>query len=81
MEISYWKGKRIRFRAPVAEDIIIFDSLDDSILQNMDSIAFPRTQAQLEEWIEEISQGASENSHDFYCIASLVSSRKADCVA
>ncbi|TQR46140.1 GNAT family N-acetyltransferase [Paenibacillus popilliae] len=69
MNISYWKGKRIRLRTPVADDIVIFDSLDDSILQNMDSIAFPRTQAQMEEWIEQISQGASENSHDFYWIA------------
>ncbi|WCR28535.1 GNAT family N-acetyltransferase [Paenibacillus thiaminolyticus] len=67
--ISYWKGAAVQLRAPDTEDIHVFESLDDAILQSHDSIAFPRTKAQIEEWMEQISQGASKDSDDFFWIA------------
>ncbi|TQR35346.1 N-acetyltransferase [Lysinibacillus sphaericus] len=69
MKVSYWRGAKIRLRAPKSKDIHIFENLDDDILKNLDSIAFPRTNQQIEEWINEISQGASTDSDDFYWIA------------
>lgn len=69
MEVSYWSGEKIRLRAPEKNDFNLFESLDDEILKNLDSIAFPRTKEQIEEWINNISQGATENSDDFYWIA------------
>lgn len=69
MKVSYWRGEKIRLRAAKSEDIHIFENLDDDILKNLDSIAFPRTNQQIEEWINEISQGASTDSDDFYWIA------------
>ncbi|MFJ8518120.1 hypothetical protein [Lysinibacillus xylanilyticus] len=66
MKVSYWRGEKIRLRAPKSEDIHIFENLDDDILKNLDSVAFPRTNQQIEEWINEISQGASSESDDFY---------------
>ncbi|WII40173.1 hypothetical protein [Paenibacillus thiaminolyticus] len=56
--ISYWKGAAVQLRAPDTENIHVFESLDDAILQSHDSIAFPRTKAQIEEWMEQILQGA-----------------------
>lgn len=69
MKVSYWNGEKIRLRAPKKEDIHLFESLDDEILKNLDSIAFPRTKEQIEEWINNISQGASTDCDDFYWIA------------
>lgn len=69
MHITYWKGAAVQLRAPDTEDIHVFEDLDDAILQSHDSIAFPRTKAQIEEWMEQISQGASQDSDDFFWIA------------
>lgn len=69
MKLSYWCGDKIRLRAPKSEDIHMFEHLDGDILKNLDSIAFPRTNQQIEEWINEISKGASTESDDFYWIA------------
>ncbi|MDC2866361.1 GNAT family N-acetyltransferase [Bacillus sp. BP-3] len=69
MKVTYWSGNKVRLRAPQKEDIHLFKELDDEILKNLDSIAFPRTEEQIEEWISEISKGASTDCDDFYWIA------------
>ncbi|MED4531839.1 GNAT family protein [Metabacillus fastidiosus] len=69
MKVSYWRGKKIQLRSPKKEDIHLFETLDDEILKNLDSIAFPRTKEQIEEWINNISQGVSNNCDNFYWIA------------
>lgn len=53
MAITYWTGKNLTLRAIQPEDIVIFDSLDDEILRNMDSLHFPRSANSMREWVEE----------------------------
>ena len=69
MKVTYWSVNKVRLRAPQKEDIRLFEDLDDEILKNLDSIAFPRTKEQIEEWIVNISKGSSTDSDDFYWIA------------
>ncbi|MFD3449761.1 GNAT family N-acetyltransferase [Microbacteriaceae bacterium 4G12] len=69
MKVSYWSGEKVRLRAPKQEDIQISEDLDDEILKNLDSIAFPRTREQIEKWIHDISQDVSSESDDFFWIA------------
>ncbi|MGM7635208.1 GNAT family N-acetyltransferase [Bacillus sp. Hm123] len=53
MTMAYWTSKNITLRAVQPDDIVIFDLLDDDILRNMDSLHFPRSMAQMQEWVEE----------------------------
>ena len=69
MKSAYWLGNKIKLRAPSKEDIHIFDTLDHDILKNLNSISFPRTRIQIQEWIDTISKTPSNESDDFYFIA------------
>lgn len=53
MAVTYWTGENLTLRAIQPEDIVIFDSLDDEILRNMDSLHFPRSANNMREWVEE----------------------------
>lgn len=53
MAVTYWTGENLTLRAIQPEDIVIFESLDDEILRNMDSLHFPRSANKMREWIEE----------------------------
>lgn len=53
MAVTYWTGENLTLRAIQPEDIVIFDSLDDEILRNMDSLYFPRSANNMREWVEE----------------------------
>lgn len=53
MVVTYWAGQNLTLRAIQTEDIVIFESLDDEILRNMDSLHFPRSVDKMREWIEE----------------------------
>ncbi|AHN21046.1 GNAT family N-acetyltransferase [Lysinibacillus varians] len=53
MVVTYWAGQNLTLRAIQPEDIVIFESLDDEILRNMDSLYFPRSVDKMREWIEE----------------------------
>ena len=69
MKSAYWLGNKIKLRAPSKEDIHIFDTLDHDILKNLNSISFPRTRIQIQEWIDTISKTPLNESDDFYFIA------------
>lgn len=51
--VTYWTGKNITLRAIQPEDIVIFESLDNETLRNMDSLHFPLSKTKMEEWVEE----------------------------
>ncbi|RAS75546.1 GNAT family N-acetyltransferase [Priestia endophytica] len=68
MKVSYWTGENVKLRAVEPKDTAIFKELDDKILKNLDSIAFPRTMLQIEEWIKNVSQNRSEHTDDFFWI-------------
>lgn len=53
LAVTYWTGENLTLRAVQPEDIVIFESLDDEILRNMDSLHFPRSANKMREWIEE----------------------------
>jgi len=53
MAVTYWTGQNLTLRAIQPEDIVIFESLDDEILRNMDSLHFPRSIDKMRKWIEE----------------------------
>ncbi|AWB44755.1 N-acetyltransferase [Paenibacillus sp. CAA11] len=53
MAITYWTGQDLILRASQPDDIVIFESLDDEILRNMDSLHFPRSSEKMREWVEE----------------------------
>lgn len=53
MAVTYWTRGNLTLRAIQPEDIVIFDSLDDEILRNMDSLYFPRSANTMREWVEE----------------------------
>lgn len=53
MAVTHWTGENLTLRAIQPEDIVIFDSLDDEILRNMDSLHFPRSANNMREWAEE----------------------------
>lgn len=53
MAVTYWTGENLTLRAIQPEDIVIFESLDDEILRNMDSLHFPRSANKMREWVEE----------------------------
>lgn len=65
MAVTYWTGKKLTLRAIQPEDIIIFESLDDEILRNMDSLYFPRSAERMREWVE----GQLEEDDEFRFIA------------
>ncbi|AVD54565.1 acetyltransferase (plasmid) [Priestia filamentosa] len=68
MKVSYWTGEKVKLRAVEPKDTVIFEELDDSILKSLDSIAFPRTMLQIEEWVKNVSQSKSEHTDDFFWI-------------
>ncbi|AVB11818.1 GNAT family protein [Bacillus velezensis] len=53
MAVTYWTGESVTLRAIKSEDIVIFESLDDEILRNMDSLHFPRSENKMRKWLEE----------------------------
>lgn len=53
MAVTYWTGQNLTLRAIQPEDIAIFESLDDEILRNMDSLHFPRSVDKRREWVNE----------------------------
>jgi RimJ/RimL family protein N-acetyltransferase len=53
MVVTYWTGQDLILRAIQPNDINIFESLDDEILRNMDSLHFPRSANKMREWVEE----------------------------
>ncbi|MFT3654579.1 hypothetical protein DALLNEIH_00999 [Bacillus sp. B01(2024)] len=53
MAVTYWAGESVTLRAIKSEDIVIFESLDDEILRNMDSLHFPRSDNKMRKWLEE----------------------------
>ncbi|MGG0078312.1 GNAT family protein [Bacillus wiedmannii] len=53
MVVTYWTGQDLILRAIQPNDINIFESLDDEILRNMDSLHFPRSADKMKEWVEE----------------------------
>lgn len=47
MKVSYWSGEKVQLRAPEKSDLNLFESVDDEILKNLDSLAFPEQRNKL----------------------------------